>query len=342
CRSASGPISTRRPSRFARRQPWTSFSPASPKCPVTCGTSRCSSSTSPRSDRSFDWRRSRRPAWAAAETWSTSSTRSSSTTWRFTGSGSPSVTARWRGFGRQSTSTGSSRRPSRARSCRGRLPGRNGPAAASCPPQALGCADLDYPTAILPTSWMTAAGRRTLGRAELEKLLRDECRAARPSSRGAGAQDLRESRQGRAVDLRGEHGVEGGYMTLHRHVLVDLRAGARALELGFVCGLVRSLLVRAGPHERCWAWPDCAVPLVLARRHDVHASDRAPLPWRARGRVVTSAWRPTSSARHTRKAPGPDVVKRARIRGPFAGTELRENPAAPWKEFGELLRGTLH
>ncbi len=57
-------------------------------------------------------------------------------------------------------------------------------------PRLLACADLDYPTAILPTSWMTAAGRRTLGRAELEKLLRDECRAARLSSRGAGAQDL--------------------------------------------------------------------------------------------------------------------------------------------------------
>src|SRR5262249_18797812 len=66
-------------------------------------------------------------------------------TWQSTALASPSVTARSRGSGRQSTSTGSSRRPSRARSCRGRLPGRDGPAAASCPPQALGRRRLGLP-----------------------------------------------------------------------------------------------------------------------------------------------------------------------------------------------------
>src|SRR5437588_198482 len=79
---------------------------------------------------SSGWRRSRRPAWAAAGTWSTSSTRSCSATSRSTASAWRGATGRSRGSARRSTSAGPSRRPTPAPSCPGRRPGRSGPAAA--------------------------------------------------------------------------------------------------------------------------------------------------------------------------------------------------------------------
>lgn len=147
--------------------------------------------------------------------------------------------------------------------------------------------DDDARVASILGDFVLAMRRSTLGRAELEKLLRVERRAARLSSRGAGAQDLplelaRTSSRSR-VNMEWKVGTRrptATYLSISGPA-PGLPSSALSAAWSGRCSCVQA-------HERCWAWPGCAVPLVLVRQYDVHAPDSAPLPWCARGRVVTS------------------------------------------------------